>query len=275
AGDPFTCYARVAGGAGDGGAADAGTTASGGDCCTGLGTCGARPGSSDPAAASYGASTCAGDLVCIPKPADELPDGGATPSCKAKFGTIELEGRCLPRCFTSGNPLAAQLTIGDCPTDSGIDDVICAPCFNPIDGSSTGACSRQLPDGGTDAPVEAAKRFAECGAWGDGGAKMGLCVPEALVGTATANPDLVPKDTCGTGELCAPRSKVVDQGSCFKKCASSLAPEAVCVPTYLVEATPAGAGFSGVLGQSDCESGETCTVCVSPIDQTSTGACDN
>ena len=76
--------------------------------------------------------------------------------------------------------------------------------------------------------------------------------------------------------LCAPKNKIEDISMCFEKCVGTVNPDAVCVPTYIVESPGSpGVGFSSVLGKVTCAAGETCTPCISPIDQTVTGACAN
>jgi hypothetical protein len=279
AGNLYSCTPKTAGSLADGGTADpGGTVAAGAACCGVFGVCTKKADlKSDPASGAYGHADCkaADDLLCSPKPSNEIPDGGVTPPCHSKIGSLELEGRCLPKCFTLGNANASQINAGDCPTLPGTE-LVCAPCYDPTTGDKTGACDRPLAAGGTDKPAEPKKQFAECGAFPSdgGGAKQGLCVSKDLVAQTTANAASVPQDTCATGDLCAPKNKVLNQGSCFKHCTTSIGGPSACVPTYLVEAG-AGKGFSGALGQADCADGETCAPCVSPIDQSVTGACAN
>jgi hypothetical protein len=272
AGGAYTCHPRAAGAYADGGTADpGGNVAAGAACCGVFGVCTAKADlKSDPAVSSYGHSECkaAGDLLCAPKPSSQIPDGGVTPPCHTKIGTLNLEGRCLPKCFTLSNANASQLNAGDCPKLAGVD-LVCAPCYDPIAGTKTGSCDR-----GTDKPVEPKAQFAACGAYPSdgGGEKLGLCVSKELVAAVTAYSG-VPQDTCGTGDLCAPKKNVTNQGSCFAHCAAVGGP-GTCVPTYLVEAG-AGKGFSQLLGQVTCDAGETCAPCISPLDQSVTGACAN
>jgi hypothetical protein len=274
AGGLYKCKVKEPGTAPDGGLLDpGGTLAAGAGCCGVYGVCTAKADlSSDPAAASYGHSDCkaSSNLFCAPKPSSQIPDGGVTPPCHIAFGTLNLEGRCLPKCFTLSNSNASQLNPGDCPTLAGVD-LVCAPCYDPVSGTKTGACERN-----GDAPVDGKKQFAECGAFpaDGGGAKQGLCVPAALVAQTGADPTLVPQDTCGRGELCAPKNKVTNQGSCFQHCSSTLGGPGACVPTYIVE-FGAGKGLSGTLGKVTCLDGETCTPCISPLNTMPTGACTN
>lgn len=273
AGDPYECYARQMDPAND--VNPSGTDMADTDCCSALGTCTAPADlSADPNAERYGHSNCTETLVCAPKPASELPDGGMLPSCHADYGAQSLEGRCLPKCFTLGDPAAANITVGDCPAMAFGVEIVCAPCFNPIDGTATGACTR---DG--DMPVDPAPTpFAECGDFGAAdaaaGPAMGLCVPEALVAASGSDITLIPADTCGTGDLCAPKNKVEDTSSCFAKCTSAFGVGA-CVADYLIENSMPGA--VALLGAvpPECVEGEHCAPCISPVTMMASGACAN
>jgi hypothetical protein len=234
-------------------------------------------------ASSLGKSDCSGDLLCAPKNPSMvmgLPNG-QIPKCTGTYGSLSLEGRCLPRCLTLGNKAAASLGAGDCPTTLatalGIpaDEVICAPCFNPIDGTPTGACSQFGDAPTTTAPAP----FPTCGGF-DGGAPLGLCVPQALVQRVAQDTTLIPQDSCQSGNLCAPKNKIQDPNMCFTKCEAAIGGAGVCVATYIVEGPNSpGKGFSSFLGQGSppCPMGETCTPCINPLADgstpTPTGAC--
>jgi hypothetical protein len=277
-GDVYTCYASQNKNPDPGGSAAAGA-----DCCHKVGTCTARSAVNASIAASLGKSDCSGDLLCAPKNPSMvmgLPNG-MIPKCKGTYGSLSLEGRCLPRCLTLGNKAAASLSAGDCPTTLatalGIpaEEVVCAPCFNPIDGMPTGACSQF-----NDAPADPAPSpFPTCGGF-DGGAPLGLCVPQALVQRVAMDTTLIPQDTCQSGNLCAPKNKILDPNMCFTKCEAAVGGAGVCVATYIVEGPNSpGKGFSGILGQGTpaCPMGETCTPCINPLADSSTptptGAC--
>ena len=277
AGDQYVCYANQNKNPDPGG-----TAAAGADCCNKVGTCTARSGVNASIVASLGKSDCSGDLLCAPKNPSMvmgLPNG-QIPKCTGTYGSLMLEGRCLPRCLTLGNKAAASLGAGDCPatlaTALGIPpaEVVCAPCFNPIDGMPTGACSQFGDAPTTTAPAP----FASCGGL-DGGAPLGLCVPTQLVQNVTMDTTLIPQDSCPSGQLCAPRNKIQDPKMCFAKCESVVGPGA-CVATYIVEGPNSpGKGLSSVLGQGNppCPMGETCTPCINPMAEggapTPTGAC--
>jgi hypothetical protein len=273
AGDPYTCFATQM----EMGDPDPGGTAmADADCCGGLGTCTPRADITDEALrASLGHAECSAtpDLACAPKDPSMLPDGGVPPSCHIDLGQM-FEGRCLPDCFVLGNPAASNLNAGDCAPIAGVDTTICAPCFDPTTGDATGACTQN-----GDMPAEAAPTpFAECGAFGGGdgatpGPAMGLCVPEELAATASADATLLPVDTCGTGELCAPKNKVTEPLVCFAKC-TTLFGVGACVADYIIENNTPGA--VAALGDvpAECVEGEHCAPCeLSP--GMPTGACAN
>jgi hypothetical protein len=80
-----------------------------------------------------------------------------------------------------GNPLASLLDAGTLKDGSGPcpAEQACAPCFNPVDGKSTGACNT-----GTDMPVKPAPTpYKTCpeGNMDGQNAGGGLCVPSSIV----------------------------------------------------------------------------------------------
>jgi hypothetical protein len=166
-------------------------------------------------------------------------------------GTAETdpgyEGRCIPECLVRGT--SSSLMQNDCQSSE-----LCVPCYSPITGEDTGACRS-----GSDAPVDAAPGgFAQCGD------QAGLCVPEALTGSA-----MLEQLECAAGELCAPRSSVVSPGSCFAHC-TAFGGSGACVPAFVV-----GMANRALLQQDTCGTGELCAPCVSPLPpMMRTGACD-
>jgi len=207
-----------------------GTSEAGETCCSGLGICTENP--SGTAAEGYGLDECkAGeDLKCVPMlPTDDIDggldaDGGTAPiaSCRVELpenlvGDLDLEGRCVPSCFITGDASTSNLGQSSCDTGSK-----CVPCYSPVTGASTGACGQA-----GDAPVEAAPPgFAECG-----DDDVGYCVGAgAVAGAGMVN---LPQLTCAGGEVCAPKLRVLDQKACFAHCESGIG----------------GPGASAVLGQ--------------------------
>lgn len=262
-----------------------GDGADGAECCeiagTKYGVCTKASEITDPLQkSSFGFDSCdkEADLKCAPTAA-ALADAGALgvfASCSWTVGTRELEGRCLPKCFIAGNPAASQLVQADCEAN-----LLCAPCFNPIDGTKTGAC--EFKEGDT-AAEPAPEPFVECGGETAGEPGGGLCVPKDLA-LASNNPaaEALTALTCAEGEVCAPTVKVRDLQGCFEKCATvdtlaALGPQYAsggCVPAYVVTATnPMG---SAILQQGTCAAGEQCAPCLNPLSMppdAPTGACE-
>ena len=102
---------------------------------------------------------------CVPVPL-LISDGRTQPTVCASLGGAE--GRCMSLCVPSVREKRDQL-----PQDVCEEGDLCAPCYDPFTGESTGACDASV----CDAPVEAPYVFEPCCS-GKGG---GLCIPrEAL-----------------------------------------------------------------------------------------------
>ncbi len=184
------------------------------------------------------------------------------------------EGRCISTCI----PQVAK-QIDQLPKDVCMDSERCAPCFNPIDGSDTHACTQGCDKQTTMPPV----LFAKCGIYAMDTSKTprGLCVPKSLV---PMNLQGIPQDTCKTDELCAPTEKVKDLNYNFPMCmptglaaalglmANMAGQKGGCVPAYL-----AGTNAS-VLTMDECTGmGDLCAPCTNPLSTPTanapTGAC--
>jgi hypothetical protein len=246
-------------------------------CCGGIGFC-SPIGASDTAEhAVFGhdvcrKSTASDDLLCIPSSSSDAGVGawaGEFAQCTALEGNRKLEGRCLPQCVVAGSRRANELSPGDCPSSP--VKLLCAPCYDPIDGKPTGACSQ-----GGDAPVEPAPPPAKlCGAY-DGGTAGGTCVPSAWL-PAESNPDaLAHQDECDPGDLCLPSLKAEDLQACLAPCQTTLASpydDGACVPVFVIRDVNAVA--LAILDQSTCQSGDLCEPCADPLHAgLASGACD-
>jgi hypothetical protein len=267
--DPYACQAAKPRDPG-------GTVMANGDCCSTalgkVGTCMALAsvtGDADMKAA-LGHDSCDKTLVCAPKAGalDAHPDAGVYETCTAKLGTTAgYEGRCLPKCFVAGNPQAPLLAQESCASA----EMVCAPCFNPIDGKPTGACTQKTGDHpATTAP----KPYQACGAF-DGGTQGGICVPKVLVdasGNASAG-SLLQDDCANATDRCVPTLKAKDTAACFAKCTTTLGAlntktldfkPGACVPAYIVrDVNPAGLGL---LKKDTCTGAdELCAPCLDPL----------
>ncbi len=220
-------------------------------------------------------SKCPDGSFCTPDDFIATDDQFLAKKCTSLLGA---EGRCISSCVTEVNQQIDQL-----PQDVCDKTERCAPCFNPIDGTDTKACTQGCDTGPANkTPVT----FAACGM------SKGLCVPENLVPA-----DLkaaVPVDTCtGGGDggnkfVCAPTEKVKDLNYNFPTCVpsfldplgldkpNSTGQKGGCVPAYLT-ANVMPAPPAGSLLQDTCQMGELCAPCVNPLATTmplpQTGAC--
>jgi len=219
-------------------------------CCDGFGTC--LPAAFVPTdqdlASQVGAEHCADALVCVP---DALVQSGGLRSCTATAGGGE--GRCLPTCLTALADQSSKLLQDDCPAHQ-----VCAPCFEPLHGEPTGACSIGRDPG----PVQPPSLFAACCG------ELGRCVPTPLV--AAADRAQLMQASCEASELCAPAALVADAQLVPASCLTSVgAAEGRCLPACL----PSVVRQAERLFQDGCPEEELCAPCFNPLDGSATGAC--
>jgi hypothetical protein len=243
-----------------------GTAMAGASCCGGAGKCtlaSALPESQK--GPLFGHDTCAktadaNDLRCAPVPAGDAAAGaeGLYASCSAMIGPSSFEGRCVPKCFLEGDPNVNTLTAGSC--KAGSLDLLCAPCYNPVDAKATGACSLAPND---KPKMPAPTPYAKCGG-GDGAPALGTCVPKtiALASGNPAAPSLKQDDCSSADFVCTPTLKAQDVNSCFVKCLTGLNQgyvDGACVPVYVAtDVSPSALAF---IKQTSCPTGEVCAPC--------------
>lgn len=225
-------------------------------CCGGIGTC-VPPSTVDPDQRDrLGNDTCSDPTyLCAPT---EFSDPTFTPAtCRSVAGA---EGRCLPACLPGVAAQASILPRDTCPATH-----LCAPCYDPTDGTSTGSCTFN-----SDTPAEPPLVFPGCCAYG--GADRGTCVPSSLV--PPADRDSLPTDTCTSGELCVPDPVLADPTYRFPTCTTAMTgpfggSPGACIPDCMV------GFFSGLfVDRSTCAAGDLCAPCTHPLTGASTGACD-
>jgi hypothetical protein len=213
-------------------------------CCGGGGFCLPSSLVSAEQQANVVQATCQAAQLCTPK---ALIDAVAPSSCVSLGG---LEGRCLSDCLPFVARQGERLPRSDCAGDQR-----CAPCFDPLSGQSTGACSLT----GDMGPSHGSTRFDKC----CGGS--GYCVP----------PELLPEDqreqlgreTCGADRLCAP--ELLTMGKAPESCDSIAGAEGRCLSTCL----PAILTQAAQLPRSSCASDERCAPCFDPFTGHETGSC--
>jgi hypothetical protein len=202
-------------------------------CCSDRGLC-VPPALAGDQAKNLDKLTCTGDNVCAPK---ELTDPTIIPkTCNSIDGA---EGRCLSTCI--GGAVGKQKD--RLPTEGCGQDEVCAPCYDPVTGDETGACSVN-----GDKPAKPKQVFAQCCGTG-----VGVCVPPALAGDQA---DILRQESCASGRVCAPIKKAQDPSFKFATC-NSLLGTGACVEKCILDPTQAA-----ILTRSGCAgANELCAPC--------------
>jgi len=194
-------------------------------------------------------AVCSSGGRCVPDVFIRSGGRFVPPTCTAIGGA---EGRCLARAIPK---IGAQteLTQSTCSSFER-----CAPCYNPIDGTDTGAC-RQSCDPG---PAKAPYVFPYC--CGLAGYYRGRCVPTPAI--PDAEEASLSRDVCSRpGDLCVPSENLATP---FKPSACSAFSVAyfgnyqgVCLSNCL--------HFSGlqdlIVKQGSCDAIHQCVPCQKPL----------
>jgi hypothetical protein len=194
----------------------------------------------DPAEASrLGVCPTDGTKLCVPDVF--LRTGGKfTPATCSSVNAAE--GRCLSLVLPA---VAAQASL--LPQDTCAASERCAPCFDPISGDPTGACSLSCDTGPTTQPTQL---DTCCHA-------RAHCVPKTSI--PTAEQSNLDNDSCDDADLCVPDQILEDD------------PIATCTANSFVLGDYTGVclsdcfhfGIEGVaLAKGSCDSHELCAPCV-------------
>jgi hypothetical protein len=219
-------------------------------CCNDLGACVPTSLVPDAQRAQLGADTCTGsDVLCAPA---ELADSRVKPPTCTTFAPYNFEGRCLPDCLPDVQAQADRLTQGTC-----TEHHLCTPCWDPLTGAATGACTLN-----GDQPAQTTPQtFPKCCS------TIGACIPVGLIPDAQEG-DLG-KDTCTqSGVLCVP-TELSDPTFIPPTCDSLGGCEGRCLPACL----PAVAAQADRLQQATCAQYHECAPCTDPISGVATAAC--
>ncbi|HET8935133.1 MAG TPA: hypothetical protein VFN67_16910 [Polyangiales bacterium] len=205
-------------------------------CCSDRGLC-VPPALAGDQAKNLDRSTCSEGTLCAPS---ELTD--PTFHAKSCDSIDGAEGRCISTCV--GGAIAKQK---DRLPTAGCDiNQVCAPCFDPVTGEDTGACSVN-----GDKPAKPKQVFDHCCGM-SGTDPVGVCVPPALAG---AQASILRQEGCAAGKLCAPVKKAQDPAFKFATC-NSLLGRGACVHSCIVDPNQAA-----ILTRSGCEMDELCAPC--------------
>jgi hypothetical protein len=217
-----------------------------------------------------------GDGVSYCVPDTFIRSGGAAPpTCKSLNNAA---GVCLSVCVPQVKQYETLL-----PQDVCAADERCAPCINPLNNTSSGACdigkggacvdggASGGDDGGAPAPAPSCPYHGpplvdvtKLTACGDGA----HCVQASLVPAAMAS-QLAACAAPATG-LCAPDAFITSAGNFVPATCTSLdGAEGRCLNVVI----PQVKGQAAQLTQDVCAAFEKCVPCYSPLDGSDTGAC--
>jgi hypothetical protein len=164
------------------------------------------------------------------------------------------EGRCMSTVFPDIEKDKDSLPVDVCDANER-----CVPCFDPISGDDTGACSSVS----CDAPKLPKTVFGSCCK------AQGRCVPKTMI-PADEHGDLAVHECKDGAELCVPSETMAPTwvpGPCT---ASGLTGSyaGVCISTCIPR------DFLGQLGtsQGSCDANHFCAPCKNPLTQAPTGA---
>jgi hypothetical protein len=192
----------------------------------------------------FAPDVCTGAAVrCVAPSAALLAN--AAPATRCHDMRTQAEGRCLPSCLPQVMARASVLVQADCAAP----DDRCVPCFDPLSGAASGACSQ----GSDPGPTEPKRTFADC--CSAAGQPLGACVPATLVPTGAPT---LPAQSCEAPNVCAPRALIADPSAPLPGCGSALA-RGVCMATCFLSGNPLG----GLLPQDVCRASERCVPCSS------------
>lgn len=177
---------------------------------------------------------CASDVPSHCVPVENLvTDGRSQPTICASLGGAE--GRCTSLCVPEVRAKADSLPADVCEEGS-----LCAPCYDPFTGESTGSCEASS----CDAPVEEPYVFQTCCEEAGGG----RCVPRSAV--PDESEESLGEDNCGQtpdDDVCVPTG-FDDLAYAPPTCSNSLGVEGRCLPTCIPLVDTTGAIFL----QNDC-----------------------
>lgn len=208
-----------------------------------------------PAAMQSQLATCSGGY-CVPDVFIEAGGNYIPPTCSSLDGA---EGRCLNLAIPQVEAEESQLTQSTCAVFER-----CVPCFSPIDGEKTGACSLSCDPG----PTKPIVLFPSC--CSEKGTDEGRCVPTEII--PSSEQSNLGQDSCAKDAgLCVP-SEMLDLSS-FKPPACTATGFLVGAYTGVCLSDCLSFGIEGIaLAQGTCDDIHTCAPCTNPLTKQPTGA---
>jgi hypothetical protein len=178
-----------------------------------------------------------------------LPDsmiktgGNVLPKACTPFADFpNAEGRCLSTCLKTVSAQAADLVADVC--DAG---ELCVPCFDPVTGASTGACTSSS----CDKPQKPAFAFSKCCDYL--GQPQATCLPTSKVPADQAA--TLQRATCPDQFLCVPNEYIPATGAQIAKCTTNTPGGGACVSKCVPD-------LPGYLGSGDCpDKNHICVPC--------------
>jgi hypothetical protein len=211
-----------------------------------------------PPSASSQLKPCGGGGLCAPEKSIAAGGQYLPKTCKS---VASAEGRCLNVNIPAVEAQQSSLPQGECDANER-----CTPCFSPLDGKATGACSSVS----CDAPKQAAVTFKGCCT--QGGAPRGKCVPAGAVPEAQQSKLDAQDPNCQPGELCAPNESLNRTAPPMKCQGSSILGDytGVCISDCVK------LGFIERLGTDvgTCNSGFFCAPCTTLGQPTGAPGCE-
>ncbi len=203
---------------------------------------------------------CDADSKCVPDEFIASMGKHVPATCASLAGA---EGRCLSRCLPEVAEQADRLPQSSCPLDE-----VCVPCFDPLTGEDTQACTQSCDPGPANSPFV----FPPCC---EG---RGTCVPPESITAQGEDPSQLGQDVCPDSPalLCVPdvmlegdyQAQSCNTGFFFTFLFGDEYGPGACMPDCIP------AVDSIFLGQNGCADGMKCAPCLDPLAGGSSGACD-
>jgi hypothetical protein len=196
--------------------------------------------------------------LCVPDVFIASGGNYIPPTCSS---IDNVEGRCLHEAIPQVASQKSQLPQATCKSYER-----CVPCYNPLDGTSTGACKLSCDPGPKNPP----KQFTACCTPEHATTTQGKCLPTSMIpSTEQSNLDV---HECVKGqELCVPTEMIpttFKPTACTGSTLLTGSYTGVCLSTCLKF------GFFQSLGiaQGSCDDIHECAPCTNPLTGQPTGA---